>query len=254
MIKMKKILSTIACSAILATTASADFARIEMGGGTFMPTPTGSLTYTDGTSSGSYTSLEKVQSNIYAWMLVKHPIPVIPNLRLEYTTLSDEGKAQGNFKDISVPIPLDTASTLEFTQVDVIPYYNILDNTAWITLDLGLDIKVIESEYKVDAIGAFTGYNENIRVVMPLAYVRTRVQIPITEIGLEADVKYITYGGDTVYDVRVKVDYTLGFIPIIQPGLELGYRMQKYDISSNDEKTKLKLDFSGVYAGLMLRF
>ncbi|MEA1983097.1 MAG: hypothetical protein U9N39_06095, partial [Campylobacterota bacterium] len=91
-------------------------------------------------------------------------------------------------------------------------------------------------------------------MVLPLGYLRGRVQIPVTKIGIEADVKYISYGNSTVSEFRAKVDYTLGFIPVIQPGIEIGYRMQSIDVQSDNEKTKLKMDYSGVYAGLMLRF
>ena len=253
---MKKILSTIACGAVLATTASADFARIEAGAGLLSPTPKGTLSYSDAGATGAYVSNEKPQSNYYAWMLVKHPLPIIPNLRLEYATLSDEGHAEGSFAGTTVTFPTATPSKVDLTQFDVIPYYNILDNTFWITVDVGLDVKVIHSDYKIDAVpssGLLT-YSKAASLALPLGYLRSRVQIPITNIGIEADGKYITYNGNTVYDIRAKVDYTLGFIPIVQPAVELGYRIEKFDLTSDDKKTKMNLDFSGVYAGLMVRF
>ncbi|MDF1883003.1 TIGR04219 family outer membrane beta-barrel protein [Sulfurimonas sp. SAG-AH-194-C21] len=255
---MKKILTTLTCAAILATTVSADFGRVEMGGGAWNQIPTGILSYTDAGSTGTYTSNEKEEQSMYAWMLIKHPIPIIPNLRLEYTTLKDNGVVSGSFKDFDVPGATTTGS-LDITQYDVIPYYNLLDNTAWITLDLGLNLKVMETTYKVDGvnvpgIGGITAYEDTSSIIIPMGYVRARVEIPVTNIGIEADVKYISYAGNTVSDIRVKVDYTLAFIPVIQPGLEIGYRVQKFDLTSEDEKTKFNIDFSGVYAGLMIRF
>jgi outer membrane protein len=86
-----------------------------------------------------------------------------------------------------------------------------------------------------------------------MVYGRARVEIPATGFGIEADAKYITYDGSTVYDVRAKVDYTFDF-DVVQPGIEIGYRAQKFDIKSDDDKTKMNMDFVGVYAGLMLRF
>ena len=254
-----KIITTLACIATLASTLSADFGRIEMGGGAWNQTPTGVLSYTESaTVGGTYTSNEKEEQSIYAWMLIKHPIPILPNIRLEYTTLKDTGIVEGNFKDFTVPGATTTGS-LDITQYDVIPYYNLLDNTAWTTLDIGLDLKVMETTYKVDGvtvagIGGVSDYEDTTSVIIPMGYVRARIEIPVTNIGLEADVKYITYQGNTVSDIRVKVDYTLDFIPVVQPGFEIGYRVQKFDLTSDDEKTKMNIDFSGVYAGLMLRF
>jgi len=145
------------------------------------------------------------------------------------------------------------------TQFDVIPYYNILDNTAWITLDLGLDLKVTEIKYQADGVVipgiADTSYTDSVTTVIPLLYVRGRVEIPATNIGLEADLKYVSYNSNTIYDARAKVDYTLDFIPVIQPAIEVGYRVQKIKLEDDGAgSAKADLDFAGAYAGLMLRF
>jgi len=97
-------------------------------------------------------------------------------------------------------------------------------------------------------------YDEKATIPVPLAYVRGRVEIPFTGFGFEADAKYISYDGDTIYDVRAKVDYTLDFIPVIQPAIEVGYRVQKYDFESEDKKTKMNMDFAGVYLGMIAKF
>jgi outer membrane protein len=257
-LRMKKILTSLAAIATLASTLSADFSRLEMGVGVFEQTPTGYVTRTDSDGflnlDGTYTSSENSVDEMYAWLLIKHPIPIIPNLRLEYVSVSDEGITTGKVNGIGVA---DGPTTIDTKQYDIIPYYNILDNTFWITLDLGLDIKVIESDTNVQAgvplaSASPTLYSSTDTTAIPLLYVRTRVEIPVTNIGLEADVKAISDGTNTFYDVRAKVDYTLGFIPVIQPALEVGYRVQQLTV--DDGSTQIDLTYSGVYAGLMLRF
>lgn len=252
---MKKVLSSLACGLILASTASADIARVEMGAGAWMQTPSGAITYTEGVGTGSDVSDEKEETNPYIWLLIKHPIPVVPNLRVEYVTLANTGTATGTFKDFTAS---GGKTSLDMTQYDIIPYYNILDNTAWITLDLGVDLKIVELDYKADGVtmvGSLdTSYSDTTSVVIPLAYARARVEIPATNIGLESDVKYISNGSSTVYDVRAKVDYTFDFTPLVQPALEMGYRVQKIDIDEQDVNGKMDLEFAGFYAGLMLRF
>jgi len=249
---MKKILTTLVCGAILAATASADIARLEMGAGSWQQTPSGGETTSDTSGllslDGTYESLKEGSSEMYVWMLIKHPIPILPNIRLEYVSIADEGVIEAGGTVDATPITIDAPTTIDMQQFDIIPYYNILDNTGWITLDLGLDLKVIQSDADISSIG----YSSDDSDIIPLLYVRTRVEIPATNIGFEADVKYITDGDSTVYDVRAKVDYTLDFIPVIQPAIEVGYRIQKYDIDDSDTQTDL--EFSGVYAGVMLRF
>ncbi len=250
---MKKVLCTLACGALLASNAMADIARVEMGAGAWMQTPKGDASYTDGGADGRYVSSEKDSTESYVWALIKHPVPVLPNLRLEYVTLEDSGVASGTFKDFDIT-SASTALSYDMKQYDIIPYYNILDNTAWITLDLGLDIKIVDASYTAAASAPFAGYSDSVTFAVPLLYARTRVEIPATDIGLEADIKYITTGDSTVYDVRAKVDYTLDFVPVVKPALEVGYRVQKIDIDESGADAKLDIDFSGVYAGLMLRF
>ena len=258
---MKNLLTALVCLVALSSAANADFARIEAGAGAWMQTPNTFMEYKDSTGlSGTDESTGTEETQGYVWLLIKHPIPIVPNLRLEYVNISSIGTASGAFDFPGFPsLPGNTPSTLEMTQFDIIPYYNILDNTSWITLDIGLDIKVVETTYTAKpSINLLltelsTDYVETSSDIIPLLYVRSRFEIPSTSIGLEADVKYITDGTSTVSDIRIKVDYTLDFIPVIQPGIELGYRMQKMYVET-DEDLIADYDFAGVYFGAMVRF
>ena len=260
---MNKILTSIVTATVIATTASADFARVEMGAGTWMQTPSGSAVVSDGDGvlslDGTYISNETSATDIYVWALIKHPIPILPNLRLEYVTITDEGDTTGSVNGIGIPTGQSAPTTFDITQFDIVPYYNILDNTFWTTIDLGLDIKIIQTDATVGAVSSglplvpdYEGYSSSETTVVPLLYARTRVEIPATNIGFEADVKAISDGTNTMYDIRAKVDYTLDFIPVIQPALEVGYRVQQLTVDDGD--TQIDLNYSGVYAGLMLRF
>ena len=255
---MKKILTSLAAVVTLASTLNADFARVEMGAGVWSQTPSGYATRTDGDGvlnlDGTYTSSENDSQEMYAWVLVKHPLPLIPNLRLEYVSVYDEGLTDGSVNGVGVT---DSPTTLDTKQYDIIPYYNILDNTFWTTIDLGLDIKIIQSDTVVKAGSGIllentTVYDSTDTTVVPLLYARARVQVPMTGIAFETDAKAISDGTNTLYDVRAKIDYTLNMFPIIQPAIEVGYRVQQLTVDDGD--TQIDLNYSGVYAGIMLRF
>lgn len=254
---MKKLQSFLALTMLFSTLANADFTRVEMGAGAWSNEAKGLLTYRDGASIGNYTSDEKSNTSGYVWLMVKHPLPVLPNLRLEYTSVEDAGAVNGSFEDFTVAGVAN--ADIKMNQYDAVLYYNILDNTAWITLDVGLDVKFIDLDFRANGNLLVNGtpqgsYSVNETLPLPMGYVRARVQIPSTDIGLEADAKYVTYDGSSVSDYRVKVDYTFDFVPLVQPAVELGYRAQKFDLTYDNDKTKLELDFSGFYAGVMLRF
>ena len=263
---MTKILTTLIGGAVIASSLCADLARVEMGAGIWQQTPSGETKYNGAyTLGGTDTFRENETDASYIWMLIKHPIPILPNIRLEYVEASAEGVASGYWGpktpvgSFSVPMPFQ--SSLTMNQYDIIPYYNLLDNTGWITVDLGIDIKLIDASYSVKEstgmmgmMGMSTVYEESEMMPLPMLYFRTRLEIPSTDIGLEADVKYIAYSDSEAADVRVKVDYTLSFIPVVQPAVEVGYRYQKYSFEESDQDVMFNLEYSGVYAGLMLRF
>ena len=115
---MKKILTTLIAGAILAITASADFSRIEAGAGAWIQTPSGELSYADGPITGSDVSNETEETSAYVWMLIKHPVPILPNIRLEYASVESVGQVEGEFEDFDINLPIGetTQSILEMTQ------------------------------------------------------------------------------------------------------------------------------------------
>ena len=225
--RIKKFLSALfVFGTILTTTMHADFIRMEMGAGIWAQTPAGEMDL-------SNISDETEAARAYAWAIVKHPIPLIPNVRVEYTNVVSSTGGNINVK-------------YEMVQYDFVPYYNILDNTAWVTLDIGLDLKVVSAKEEITDI-------ETDSTVFPLAYLRTRFQLPFSGLAAEADVKYLSYDANTVYDVRAKIDYTFTSFPVIEPAIEFGYRVQKFE---TDELlgAKMNMEFAGIYLGLMARF
>jgi len=251
---MKKILTTLATLAMLGTTASADFVRVEAGAGMWNQKNVGFISYEDDDTSATDKSQEKELATNYLWAYVKHPIPIVPNLRVEYSKIESEGILNGKYKGFNIPTGSLIDTTLEMTQIEVIPYYNILDNTFWVTVDLGLAVKMID--YSATGTGpmGMSAYDEDGSFVAPLPYLRARTQLPFMNFGLEAVVKYGSMDGNTFSDINVKVDYTFDFIPVMQPGIEVGYRQIIMDAESDDGKSTIDLDFSGMYFGIMARF
>ena len=260
---MKKILSTFALGAtLLSTAANADFTRVEAGAGAWSYKPSGYASRTDNAGTlkldGTYTSSEKASTGGYLWLFVKHPLPIVPNLRLEYVTFTDEGSVTGKVNGTAIPNNLAADTTIDIRQYDIVPYYNVLDNTFWMTVDLGVDVKIIQTDATIApvtelGVQVYDGDSSSDQTIVPLLYLRDRVQIPFTGIGIEADAKAITDGTNTMYDVRAKVDYTLDFVPVVQPAIEVGYRMQKLRVDDGDT-SQIDLQYSGLYMGIMARF
>jgi outer membrane protein len=128
---MKKILATLACGVVFASAVSADALRIEGGAGMWQQESKGYLEYKDPNTHivAKDDSEETTFSQGYVWMFIKHPVPILPNLRVEYVGIENEGKANGSFKNFTTTGLADTKLTMK--QYDIVPYYNILDNLGY---------------------------------------------------------------------------------------------------------------------------
>jgi len=255
---MSKFLSGLLLTGLLASVSQADFVRVEMGAGMWNQSVTGDIQYTGETAFTTDTLNYGSEGKSYLWAYIKHPVPIIPNLRLEYAAVEFEGTTTQNFTYNGKNFSGSSVSTLTMDQFDAILYYNILDNTAWTTIDLGLDVKSMKGEFKAVSTPSGVNITESQSLVLPMLYGRGRVEIPGTDIGFEAEVKYLGYQESKVMDASIKVDYTLvDMIPFVDLGIEAGYRTQTINIDATDISsvdTSLTLDVDGVFFGIVGRF
>jgi len=250
---MKK---TVLCALLaLSSTASADFLRVEGGIGAWESQLSGTMNY-KGDPVFDVDALDyNTETSNYFWVLVKHPVPMVPNVRFEYTELSYSGSMKQGITWEGSSYGAGSSSALELTQYDAIFYYNMLDNTFWATLDLGLDFKYIQSSMQLNEEGGVLSYSESGSTALPMLYGRVRAEIPGTEFGLEADMKYISSGDTSAYDMRIKADYQFDLEPL-ELGLEVGYRTIKFDVESGDLEfdANADIEMDGLFIGGVVRF
>ena len=142
----------------------------------------------------------------------------------------------------------EAKSTLNLTTTDATAYYNLLDNTFWLTLDAGVTLRNIQGYAEVKS-GDVTAMEEFKDIRLPLAYLRTRVNIPMTGLGFEAIGKGITYQGNEFLEYKANINYTTPF----GLGVDLGYAQKKL-ITTEDSELKVDLDLKGPYVGINWKF
>ena len=256
---------TIVLIALLSVALNADLLKVNMGAGIWQHTTSGSITSTLNQTlyfKDNLSTHENTQ-NSYVYIDIKHTMPIVPNLRFEYVNLSTtstntELGAKSRFVPMNLSVTTNTVnSSLQIQQYDTIFFYTPLEYEV-LTIDVGLDMKYLLTDYELDSIARSSEQS-----VIPLVYVRGRVEIPETDIGIETDVKYITDGSSMVYDLSIKVNYTMTFIPVVHPGIELGYRVEQFTSTGDDSaligpilssKTDSDIGFSGFYGGLTVSF
>lgn len=254
---MSKVLSGLLLAGLLVASVQADIVRVEAGAGVWQNELSGSLISGTPAVTEDFSALNyDKETKGYAWVYIKHPVPVLPNLRLEYAAVDFSGTSTQSFDYRGTTYSANAKSDLTLDQFDIIMYYNLLDNTAWMTLDLGLDIKVVEAEFNAAQSSGANAVQEKETLPLPMGYARARVEIPGTGIGVEGNVKYTAYKESKAMDYAIKADYTLVDILPVDVGLEVGYRFQQFDIDGSDFDidTSLDVEIDGIFAGATVRF
>jgi outer membrane protein len=137
-------------------------------------------------------------------------------------------------------------SSFKFDQLDVIPYWRILDN--WVNFDLGLNLKNIDGSIKIkDTVNSINA-DEKFDVILPLLYTKARFDMPFTGLSLEAEGNYIGYSGNKITDIKVGAVYQYSMM-----GGTIGYRTQNITLEDIDDIYG-SIDMSGIYFGMFLHF
>jgi len=126
----------------------ADITGGEVSLGFFNHDPSGNASY-----KGSATSLDDTlgfseEQDIFLKAYFEHPLPLIPNLKLGYTTLSHEGSSSVvNFTWGDTTYNGTINSSLSLDMTDVTLYYEFLDN--WAEVDAGLTLRYMSGDMDV---------------------------------------------------------------------------------------------------------
>lgn len=182
-------------------------------------------------------------SNANATVYLEHPVPLIPNVRLNYTLVQQSGR--GNLDTGYDGVTGKVNSELDLEQLDLTLYYELLDN--WINLDLGLTVRDFSAELLVQGEAPQQTSETTVDAVLPLGYAAARFDLPFSGLSLGAEVNAIGYNGDSVYDVNAYGQYTVSLLQ-----LRAGYRQMAIDYEDGDDR--LDVELSGPFASIGLAF
>jgi outer membrane protein len=247
---MKKIVLSSAVALMMTTSLSADFLGAEAGVAFWNTKVDGNIK-----KGGDSIDLQKdlgygnSQANNFFYASFDHPIPLLPNIKVQQTNFSDDGKGNVNksltFAGQTFNANLPTSSSLTLKQTDIIPYWRILDN--WVNFDIGVNIRNIAGNVKIDSAAVHT--NEDFSVILPMAYAKARFDLPFSGLSVEADGSYIGFAGSSVTDIKGGVVYETPF----GLGATLGYRKQNMTLDDIDS-TYGDINAKGIYGGVFFHF
>lgn len=250
---MSKFSKPLALAALMAvsTAAHAEFIGLEVGIAGWQASPSGWVEDEKNASSDRL-GLEKdlhldKETAGFAWLRVVHPLPLLPNLKLNYTPLKFDGSGTSSFDFKGQTFTGAVDSKAEFNQLDVILFYNLLDTV--VSVDAGLNIKVLDGSVKAtERVG---GASEDIDFTapIPMLYGNVGFNVPTTNVKLGLEGSAIGYSGHRLTDFKASVRYT--FIGVL--GVEAGYRALNIKIDDlKDVSADVKV--KGPYLGVAARF
>ena len=249
---MKKIVASIA---FLGTIAMADTIGGELNLGYYQHTPSGTLQYKGDSIDLKDDFKWKQESDVFAKLYIEHPLPLLPNIKLGYSSFGHTGSGLLN-NDITFGNKTYTStskidSKFDLDMYDLTLYYELVD--IGFDLDLGLNIRYLDGSVSAVGVGGIPpkpiDESTSFSVPVPMIYAKTRVPIPSTDIAFQAEGNYISYSGNQFYDFEAGMRYTFA----LGLGIEGGYKTMKLKLDDVDD---LSLDstFSGAYAKLVWDF
>lgn len=157
---------------------------------------------------------------------------------------------EGTYNGQSFSIGDTVASDVKLDLYDIgYTYYllNMDDVPTRFQLGVEFAIKVADIEIAFDSNDA--GIQESESVVAPLPTVGLRTRIALADLlGISARAGYLEYDGNNFLDADVQLEFS----PLPLAGIFVGYRF--FDLEVDESDIYVDLEFSGPYAGVMVRF
>ena len=228
---------------------------LEAAAGYWSQAPSGDLQYSGALGEGTKLNLEEdlnYDSKARPYLRVKADLPLfLPNIYSMATPMKYEGQASKDFsftfgdKTFNASVPFN--SMLQANHYDIAVYYSLpFLNTATagsLNVELGLNLRIIDFEAKVTQ-GALS---ESANYTLPIPMIYAGVQLePVDLFSIEAEIRGITYGSNSYYDLiaRMKVK------PVGPVFIAGGYRYEKIKIDHNDVKASMEFKGPFIEAGV----
>jgi len=268
---MKKFLSAALITAGLVTLSSADFLSISAGAGYEQQNISGyvklnntvnyfnnSSAETDGNINTGNFGLED-EKNPYVWIKLIHPLPIVPDIKLQYTKYDSTGHSNyiaGNveiFGDVSIPTALTNATTTQtIDSYDLTLFYEFKPVVADIEAGVGVDYWRGHTKiYGTSGGVSKTWVDNDWKVALPYLYAHVET-MKIFGISVIGNIKWAKAGDNHHYDYLGAVKYTFDVLGPVDPFVKVGYRYKEAYGVDGDNETLLK--YKGAFLEIGAKF
>ena len=195
----------------------------------------------------------KSENGTQITVFFEHPVPFIPNVKLKSTDLDIKGSGvlNANINFAGKPFAVSEAvdSNINLSHTDATLYWGLPIPLPYINVDFGLTARMFDGDASVTQVSDTTRTESvDLDMTLPMAYGAVKVGSPFG-IYATADVNWIGFGDNKMTDLSAAVGYELP-IPIVDVGVEVGYRGINLQTDREDTDIEADLDVTGLFYGL----
>lgn len=188
------------------------------------------------------------------YIKVEHPVPLLPNIKLQRNSLSSNGNTTLNrtfvFDSQIFAVGTDVAQDVDLSNIDATFYYEILDNDL-VSLDLGVTAKYIDGDITVATQGQSA--TQDLSAVIPMGYLYGSFGLLGTGTKVFAEVNYVSYDGSSLSDMQFGIAYELIDTLAVDLALKAGVKKTKLELDDIDN-VDADLTFDGAFISAELHF
>lgn len=181
-------------------------------------------------------------STANASLYLEHPVPVLPNIRINYTRVKQSGRGQVGLVGFD-GVTGDVQSDFDLEQLDLTLYYEVLDN--WVNLDLGLTARDLAGDLTVQEVNGLATSETSVDAVIPMGYLAARFDLPFTGVSVGTEGNFISYGGDSLLDFNAYGQYEMALLRF-----RAGYRQMSIDYEDGNDRLDVEIGGPFVSAGV----
>jgi len=215
---------------------------------------------TDGDANTGNLGLDD-ENNPYVWVKLIHPIPIIPNVKLQYTRYDSSGHSNyvaGGveiFGDFTIPASLTNVDTsMEIDSYDITFFYEI--KPVVFDLEAGFGIDFWQGHTKIHGTSQATNItktwvDEDWSVILPYLYAHAE-SMQFFGFSALADIKFAQLGDNYHHEYLGAIKYTIDIVGPINPFVKLGYKYKEAYGEDGDNETKI--EYKGFFLEVGAKF
>lgn len=234
--------------AAASSAAHADFIGLYLGGGSWKSDFEGNII----ANVGLDTDLNVDGTNAtYFYAALEHPIPLVPNIRFDHTSIDDTGTGTltGGLSFGGQFFPVNTVvdTLVDVTHTDLTLYYELIDTG--FDFDVGLTGRTYDGEIAMAGGGLIA--QSDLEGTIPMLYVRAKVGLPFTGTYIDGNLRTL---GSRHSDYNVGIGWETENFILPEVGIQAGYRNMKIDLDQDDIDVNVDTTFDGFYITLNAHF